>query len=635
MGLLASRLGNPLRWSLVDRCLLVVLFTLPFGAGFALRALYLIGHPEVEPYYDRVGLRALCWLLLGTAGFWAALAAVGVRLRVRSPENAIFAHVAAQSWWLWAVLVSYFVGVQTSPIWILPLFGGFFFLLMFPQRVVFPALFTALLAFLALGALQFTGRISYAPIFAALPWEKGELAREYFAGSTLSALLPTIVFFGIFAYLVARWREQEALLAATEREMREARDGLEQRVAERTQELRSAYGRLEGEMRERGRLQEQLVESQKLEAVGRLTSGIAHEFNNLLAVILGRNSLAAQKAKKGADPAADLAAAAKASEQAAELVKKLLSFGRRQTLRREVILLNAVVSETMGLLRPVLPANIRFAAELPEGVPAVRVDRGQLIQILLNLAMNAQDAMKEGGELILQTADVRLTESIQEGDEEIPAGDYAVLRVRDTGQGMDKAVLKHIFEPFFTTKGVGAGTGLGLSMVYGAVKQHGGFIYVRSEPGRGSTFEILLPAAAEEGRPAENPAAPAPAIGRGSLRVLLAEDDPQLRLLIQQVMAGEGYEVFAAANGAEALKIFDEPGSFFDLLISDIVMPQMGGLELVKQLRQRGGNLKILLISGYSEVSNGGIPEGCAYLAKPFTPEKLLARIGEIVIEDF
>jgi PAS domain S-box-containing protein len=378
---------------------------------------------------------------------------------------------------------------------------------------------------------------------------------------------------------------------------------------------------------ERRDLEEQLRQAQKMEAVGKLAGGVAHDFNNLLTAIIGFATLAEEDVSPDSPVRDALGQIRRSAEQAAILTRQLLAFGRRQILQPEVMGLNHVVSSVEPMLRRLIGEDITVVSELAEGLPPVRVDRSQLQQVLLNLAVNARDAMPTGGVLTIRTSTLVAAPSARAEGDALPAGTYVVLEVTDTGEGIEDQVLERIFEPFFTTKEFGRGTGLGLSTVYGIVKQSGGDVRVRTAVGRGTTFRVLLPAAgALQPSEVHEPAATHPP----HARVLLVEDDAAVREFVEEVLRGAGLDVLVAANPAEALAIAARQSLGLDLLITDLVMPAMSGTELADRLATLRPGLRVLFISGYpeEEIATRGLRlNGAHCLAKPFTPGQLRQEV--------
>jgi two-component system cell cycle sensor histidine kinase/response regulator CckA len=386
-------------------------------------------------------------------------------------------------------------------------------------------------------------------------------------------------------------------------------------------------------------LEEQLRQSQKMEAVGQLAGGIAHDFNNLLTAILGSTQLLLHATPPHDPRREDLEEIRHAGTRAADLTRQLLAFSRRQVLAPKVLEPNAVVAHMDRMLRRLLGEDIELVTSLDAGAGAVSADPGQLEQVLLNLAVNARDAMPTGGRLTIATARVTLTEELAapRPAHRLPPGDYACLAVSDTGAGMDQGTQAHLFEPFFTTKAVGKGTGLGLATVYGIVKQSGGYIWVYSEPGHGTTVKVYLPrvaAAADATAIVAGPAAEPPQVRGGQETVLLVEDATPVRSLARKSLEARGYRVLDAADGAAALAVASAHGGAIDLLVTDVVMPGMSGRELAERLAPGRPRMKVLYTSGYTDdamVRQGVLTAGVAFLQKPFVPDVLARKVREVL----
>jgi PAS domain S-box-containing protein len=381
---------------------------------------------------------------------------------------------------------------------------------------------------------------------------------------------------------------------------------------------------------EREHLEAQLLQAQKIEAVGRLAGGIAHDFNNLVTAILGYADLALRRVAAHDPLRRNVEEITRAAERAAALTQQLLAFSRKQVLQPRVLDVREVLAGAQGLLRRLIGEDIDLAIRADAGVGRVRVDPVQLEQVLLNLAINARDAMPQGGRLVLEAMDVDLDEAYARDHLGGRAGSFVMLAVSDTGHGMNRETQARIFEPFFTTKEVGKGTGLGLSTVYGIVKQSGGYIWVYSEPGRGSTFKVYLPRVAETAETVLAQAAAEPA--RGSETVLLVEDEDSVRQLVQELLESVGYEVLTAARPAEALRLAADYAGPLHLLVTDVVMPQMDGPELAQRLRGLRPDVRVLYLSGYSPgiVADRGVLEnGGTFLQKPFSAEALETKVRE------
>jgi PAS domain S-box-containing protein len=378
--------------------------------------------------------------------------------------------------------------------------------------------------------------------------------------------------------------------------------------------------------------EEQLRQSQKMEAVGRLSGGIAHDFNNLLGVIIGYSDVLEMKLEGNEALRKNVAEIKKAGTRASALTRQLLAFSRQQVLQPKVLDLNSVVNDLAKMLRRLIGENIEMEMVSDLTLGKVKADHSQLEQIIMNLAVNARDAMPDGGKLTIQTLNVELGADVVTEYPYVQPGPYVQLTVRDTGIGMDAGTKAHIFEPFFTTKEKGKGTGLGLATVYGVVKQSDGYIWVESEPGKGTTFKICLPEAVKAAV-AVPTIEPALARGpRGSETILLAEDEDSLRALISDLLQQNGYKVLAASCGAQALKMAESHDGPIHLLLSDIVMPGMGGPALAKNLAAVRPGTKILFMSGYIEFHSSGaspLPPDAHVMQKPFSNETLIQEVGK------
>jgi two-component system cell cycle sensor histidine kinase/response regulator CckA len=379
--------------------------------------------------------------------------------------------------------------------------------------------------------------------------------------------------------------------------------------------------------------QEQLRQAQKMEAVGRLAGGIAHDFNNLLTAILSYSEMVLGDLAPADPIREDVEQIRQAGGRAAELTNQLLAFSRRQLLQPRTINLNTVVVGVDRMLRRLIGEDIELRTLLAPSLGHTRADAGQLEQVLLNLAVNARDAMPGGGTLTLTTTNAEVGEAVAARWGHLEPGPYVTLSVHDTGSGMSAEVRDQIFEPFFTTKGPGRGTGLGLSTAYGIVKQSGGHIYVSSEPGSGSTFTIYLPATEVSGEVGAITAPAAPVRGSAET-VLLVEDEDLVRHLTREILARNGYQVIEAADGVAALRICEEYPGPIHLMVTDVVMPRLSGRELVEQIQPCRPDMRVLYLSGYSEEAierQGQLTEGIDLLPKPFTPGVLTAKIREIL----
>jgi signal transduction histidine kinase len=383
---------------------------------------------------------------------------------------------------------------------------------------------------------------------------------------------------------------------------------------------------------ERQRLEEQLRQAQKMQTIGQLAGGVAHDFNNLMTVVLGYASVLMQNAGPGHPWYGMLREISLAAERAADLTRQLLAFSRKSMLQLRVLDLNAVLADVASLLRRLIGEPVELVTRLAPDLPPITADRRQLEQVVLNLATNARDAMAGGGTLVLATSKVVFGEADVLTRPETRPGPYVCLTVEDTGCGMDEATRSRLFEPFFTTKEQGKGTGLGLATVYGIVKQTGGHVEVESSPGRGTTFRVYLPAdAGATAAPAG--ASPVGELVPGRGTVLLVEDEPGVRALARDVLRHSGYTVLEARHGVEALELsraFEGP---IDLLVTDVIMPQMGGPQLADHLRRERPGIRVLCLSGYADRAEPSTSLGCkgTLLTKPFSAAELTRAVRDVL----
>ncbi len=380
-------------------------------------------------------------------------------------------------------------------------------------------------------------------------------------------------------------------------------------------------------------LEEQLRQAQKMEAVGKLAGGVAHDFNNLLNVILGYSTLALERLEPSDPVRKHIGEISKAADRAAALTRQLLAFSRKQVLEPKVLDLNAIVTEMDKMLRRLIREDIELVSLPAEGLGRVKADPGQVEQILMNLVVNARDAMPHGGNLTIETGNVVLDENYARQHLEVTPGPHVMLAVSDTGHGMAPEIRTRIFEPFFTTKEQGKGTGLGLATVFGIVKQSGGSIWVYSEPGQGTAFKVYFPRFEGDEQPA-GLLKKASQILRGSETILLVEDEESLRRLAREFLEASGYRVIEAQNSSDALRISEQHQGPIHLMLTDVVMPGLGGQELAERLAPARPETKVLYISGYTEQAinqHGVLDAGAAFLQKPFTPDDLRRKVREVL----
>ena len=450
---------------------------------------------------------------------------------------------------------------------------------------------------------------------------------EALVGQTLDDLIV-----GDADQLSAAWRELETLGEA-KRDHRVLSGRRGQRLVEcsyRAAVHDSRHLCIARDITERRVLEERLVQSEKVESVGRLAGGIAHDFNNLLTAILGYTELLLDK--RGADDQdrSDLEEIRKAGLRAAALTQQLLAYSRKQMLLPRAVDLNQTVLGLQSMLTRLIREDIALTYELAPAPAVVKIDPTQVEQVILNLVINSRDAIPAGGSIRLEIARVRLSEVEVPCDQLTHAAEYVRLRVIDDGVGISPEVRTHLFEPFFTTKGIGKGTGLGLASVYGIVRQSNGFIGVESEPGRGATFTMHFPAVAAT-EPVDGPAVAASAPTGGRETILLVEDEDAVRAIVSAVLRRLGYQVIEASSPLRACEIFDEHGADIDLLLTDVVMPEMNGPSLAQRLVALRPGLRILFISGYADVSFDAVGPNVGFLTKPFEASALAATVREVL----
>jgi len=418
------------------------------------------------------------------------------------------------------------------------------------------------------------------------------------------------------------------MLDALERsrnELEELNRNLEQRVDDRTSEL-------EREVIERQNLEGQFRQAQKMEAVGRLAGGIAHDFNNLLTTILGYSHLILGQMEPDDPQRLDVEEIRKAGDRAATLTKQLLAFSRKQVIEPKVLEVNAIVANMEKMLCRLIGEDVQCVTELDSSAGHIKADLGQLEQVIVNIVVNARDAMPRRGVLTIRTGSADFDAAFVRQHVGAQPGRYASIVVSDTGTGMDHLTLLRIFEPFFTTKGPSKGTGLGMATVYGIVKQSEGYILVDSEPDKGTRVSLYFPKVAGEAPSA--PAEVTPPVPRGSEVVLLVEDEDAVRSLVRGVLRSRGYTVLEAPNATEAVRISNEFTGVIDILLTDVIMPDVSGRELADQLCQARQEMRLLYMSGYTEdkvVHHGVMTSDVGFLQKPFTPERLLHKIREVL----
>jgi signal transduction histidine kinase/ligand-binding sensor domain-containing protein/ActR/RegA family two-component response regulator len=417
-----------------------------------------------------------------------------------------------------------------------------------------------------------------------------------------------------------------------EASLRTSRDELEDRVAERTTELRAALAQTQKDMAERRRLEEQLAQVQKLESIGRLAGGVAHDINNVLTVVLSYSDLVDAGLGAAHPLQAQLRQIRKAAERASNLTHRLLAFARKQIVEPRVINLGELSLNLDGMLRRLIGEDVELLTVTSPNLWSVKADPHQIEQVLVNLAVNARDAMPQGGTLRIETTNVVVDEAFAKRHPTLKTGEHVRMSVSDTGVGMDEHVMQHMFEPFFTTKEPGKGTGLGLATCYGIVQQLGGAIYPESELGKGTIFSVFVPRVDLPAEPTPRPRETS--VQRGTETVLLVEDEPLVRDIAKSALSDQGYEVLEAEHGEEALALARGHGAEIQLVLTDVVMPKMGGRELVEQLRKVRPAIRVLYMSGYTAASideQDVVEPGTSFLRKPFALAEMLGKVREVL----
>jgi PAS domain S-box-containing protein len=745
----ALRMRKLLDWDPVDRCRLLIGVTVPFFAAYGLRSHYLVGHPDVEPYFDRSTLDAMRYGLAAACVFWVAFLAWGTRERRRPGPHTGYLLVGSLSWWLGVVSVAYALGPITTPAWIAVVIGCVLHVLLLPRRVAIVATGAGLTLLLASLVCVMAGLIPYGPALAETPMVASQMPAPYVLGSTLSSLLATLAVLGIISYLVTEWRSSLAGLQA-------ANAHLDRVVEDRTRELalrkqaegalreseasyrrltenafdlimevdssgRSLYaspnhravlgyepddlvGRVgldlvhpderkavalafrgvhetswgrEFEMRVRHRdgswrwfecsgnafrvptgetraviisrdvterkqaqlqqekLEAQMLQTQKLESLGVLAGGIAHDFKNLLVPILGNAHLAKQELALDSPAIPFVERIATAAVRTSELTDQLLAYAGRGTLTTRPLDLGELLREMGEFLHTAVSRRTELAYEIPDALPFIEGDAVQLRQVILNLIINASEAIGDRPGVVTigagttEVDGARVRESYLGG--ELADGSYVYLEVSDDGCGMDEETRSKIFDPFFTTKFTGRG--LGLAALLGIVRAHRGAVRVESEPGRGTRFRLLFPVGS--GSPATlHETDPCALAWRGSGTVLVGDDEANVREFAAEVLRRCGLSVITAEDGQEAVALFREHAPKIDAVVLDVTMPGLGGVEAFLEIRKIRPDVRILLSSGYSEedvVGRFRVREVDGFLQKPYEPEALVRKLRELL----
>ncbi len=444
----------------------------------------------------------------------------------------------------------------------------------------------------------------------------------------LVILVSPILYIFLFRPLLLHISERKR----TEMKLQEAHNELEERVEIRTAELAKANEKLKNDIKERKKLEEQLLHAQKMEAIGTLTGGISHEFNNIITTIISCGEFLQDEMDEDSPLKSFVDVIHVSAHRAADLTNGLLAFSRKNKIDKRLVSINRLIQKVEGLLSKTIGEDIRIEIDITEMDPAVMVDSSQIEQVLMNLATNARDAMPKGGLLSIRSELVEIDNEFIKEHGYGRQGLFARIIVADTGTGMNKATLEKIFEPFFTTKEVGKGTGLGLSMVYGIIKKHDGFIDVKSSTGFGTAFNIFLPFISS-GTEEVNDEPVESHIEGGTETVLIAEDDPVLRKVVRKLFDNAGYNIIEAVDGNDAFKKFSENKEKIQFMLFDFIMPGMNGKEALDRIREIDPDIKVIFMTGYRDRvdDNEMIKEGLVVIEKPFSPKLLLRKVREML----
>jgi PAS domain S-box-containing protein len=738
-----------LDWSPVDRCRLLILLTIPFFAGYALRSGYLLAHPDVEPYFDRDALVAMRFWLVAACCFWVLFLVWGSLERRRTGSHTPYLLVGSLSWWIGVVGVAYLLGPITTPAWIAVVIGCVTNLLLLPRRVAALAIGVGLTLLLANLVATMAGLIPYAPALAETPIVASQMTFAYALGNTISSILATLLLVGVIAYIVTQWRDAidhlrrvnadldrvladrttelarrtlaEGALRESEERYRRLTDNAFDLITEVDSEGRLLYaspnhsavlgydpdelvGRLSfelvhpderegairafqellegnwesafearirhkdgswrwfeysgntyqtptGEMRaviisrdvserrrallQQEKLEAQMQQTQKLESLGVLAGGIAHDLNNLLLPIVGNARLAEKELEADSPAIPFVERIATTALRTSELTTQLLAYAGHGTLTTRPLDVRELLCEMGELLHTAVSRKVELRYQLPDALPTIEGDAAQLRQVVINLILNASEAMGDEPGVVtigagtIEADRARLDETYL--GPELPEGSYVYLDIRDSGCGMDEETKSKIFDPFFTTKFTGRG--LGLAALLGIVRAHRGAVRVESEPGRGTWFRLLFPCASGSAAAAEKPIA-RPREWRGSGMVLVVDDEEAVRDLLGHTLPRCGLSVIMASDGREAVERFREHAPNIAAVLLDLTMPGIGGLEAFVEIRKIRPDARIILSTGYSAADVAARferQEVDGFLQKPYEPEELIEKLRELL----
>jgi len=636
---IARRFGTPLDWSNMDKCAAGGMLALPFLVQeTVLNFLFIRRSPAVsylEPGYQHV----YAWIMLCITAIWMGMIGYALYLRRRDPGNILVTRLMIYYSSCYLVFVVYSYGIFTTPMFTLIPCVGILGVLLFPRKISIPAYYLAFGALAVLGILEQLRAIPYAPLLRQQPYSLHRLDSTWVLNSGTITYVFSLAVMALCGAMFDLWRDREARLAESTRELERSRDTLETHVAARTEELEQSNQYLLEEIVRRRKAEEarlalerRMLEAQKLESLGVLAGGVAHDFNNLISSILGNAELVQADLPSGSAQSESVRAITQAARRAGDLTRQLLAYAGKAQFSTEPVDLNELAQEMVQILRVSIPKHVEIEFRLAADLPAVEGDPTQLRQVVMNLITNAAEAIGDRpGTLTIETTQSLMDErKMADGyrPSTRPPGNYVSIEIRDTGCGIDAETLERIFDPFFTTKFTGRG--LGLPAVRGIVNGHRGALKVTSRPGEGSVFRVLLPALPGPA-PRKAEGGGDPLAWRGSGRVLVVDDEEPMRAVMQRILVRLGFEVDVAASGEEGLARFRDKGGDYRCVLMDLVMPGMTGLELLREVRNLAPAIRVVLMSGYSEDSiAAGRDSLTGFLQKPISIEELVRAMREI-----
>ncbi len=636
---MARRFGTPLDWSNMDKCAAGGMLALPFLVQeTVLNFLFIRRNPAVsylEPGYQHF----YSWSILCITVVWMGMIGYALYLRGRDPDNIFVTRLMIFYSSCYLVFVVYSYGIFTTPMFTLIPCVGILGVLLFPRKISIQAYYLAFGALAVLGILEQLRAIPYAPLLRRQPYSFHRLDSAWVLNSGAITYVFSLAVMALCGAMFDLWRDRESRLAESTRELERSRDMLETHVAARTEELEKSNQYLLEEIVRRRKAEEarlaierRMLEAQKLESLGVLAGGVAHDFNNLISSILGNAELVQADLLPGSAQLESVRAITQAARRAGDLTRQLLAYAGKAQFSIEPVNLNELAEEMVQILRVSIPKDIKVEFRLAPDLPAVEGDPTQLRQVVMNLITNAAEAIGENaGTITIKTDFMKLDEhALADGyrPSTRPPGNYVSIEIRDTGCGIGAETLERIFDPFFTTKFTGRG--LGLPAVRGIVNGHRGAVKVTSRPGEGSAFRVLFPAL-PGAAPRKSESSGDPLAWRGSGRILVVDDEEPMRAVMQRILVRLGFDVDVAASGAEGLARFRDQGGGYRCVLMDLVMPGMTGLELLQEVRALSREVRIVLMSGYSEdsIATGRDPL-TGFLQKPISIEDLARTMRDI-----